>query len=84
MTTALLLTADDLERTIARALDPLRVQLEQLRKERSGDPVPIPEAARRLGVTVRTVERWLKAGELRAVPIGGRRYVVLPDASGNR
>ncbi|MDQ3870076.1 MAG: excisionase family DNA-binding protein, partial [Chloroflexota bacterium] len=37
------------------------------------------EAARRLGVSTRTVQRWLRQGRLRAVPVGGRLKV---DAEG--
>lgn len=33
--------------------------------------VRIPEAARRIGVSPRTVQRWVRAGRLRAVQPGG-------------
>jgi excisionase family DNA binding protein len=60
-------------------LVPLRAALERLEVERRRDPVSIPEAARRLGVTVRSVNRWIRDGSLKVVPIGGLRYVVLPS-----
>jgi len=77
------MSAEELERTVSRALAPLRLELERLRADRSSDPVSIPEAARRLGVTARTVQRWIKAGELKALQIGGTRRVVLPIAPTN-
>jgi excisionase family DNA binding protein len=80
MTTAVVLTNEDLERLISKALEPLRLEIERLRAERTSDPVPVPEAARRLGVSTRSVQRWIKANELQSVHIGGRQYVVLPGS----
>ncbi len=39
----------------------------------------VQEAARELGVSTRTVERRIRAGELASVVVGGRRLVVAPD-----
>lgn len=75
-----MLTPDELRAEIARAIEPLRVQLERLQADRSSDPISIPEAARRLGVTVRSINRWIRAGELKTVQVGGVRRVMLPDA----
>jgi excisionase family DNA binding protein len=36
---------------------------------------PMKDAAYRLGVTSRTLYRWIQAGELKAVKVGGRRFV---------
>jgi excisionase family DNA binding protein len=83
-TVALVLTPEQLEEAIARAVEPLRVEIERLRSERSRDPVPIPEAARRLGVSVRSVNRWIRSGDLKVVQIGGLRRVLLPDGNGQR
>jgi predicted DNA-binding protein (UPF0251 family) len=75
-----------LEETIAAAvraavrqeLEPLRLEMERLR---GGDPhvvVPFPEAARRLGVDVRTVQRRAKDGRLEVVDVAGERMARLP------
>jgi excisionase family DNA binding protein len=42
--------------------------------------VTIAEAARVLGVSRRTIQRRVKAGELPTADVAGRRYVVLSDA----
>lgn len=42
---------------------------------------PIDATARILGVSVRTVQRRLKAGELAAIERDGRRLVLLPDTT---
>jgi excisionase family DNA binding protein len=81
MGVALVMTTEELEATIRRAMEPLREEIRRLQGEQGRTPVPIPEAARRLGVTVRSVNRWIKDGQLKAVPIGGLRYVVLPDGT---
>jgi excisionase family DNA binding protein len=41
--------------------------------------VTISEAARLLGVSRRTIQRRVKAGELPTADVAGRRYVVLSD-----
>ena len=38
------------------------------------------EVARRYGVTVATVWRWIRNGELQAVRVGNRIYRVEPEA----
>ncbi|MGZ6313939.1 MAG: helix-turn-helix domain-containing protein, partial [Candidatus Limnocylindrales bacterium] len=40
------------------------------------------EAARRLGVTTRTVQRWLRTGRLPAVRVGSRLKVPAEAVSG--
>jgi len=53
-----------------------------------GAPVGPGEAARRLGVTTRTVQRWLRQGRLPSVAVGGRLKVAAsafsPAAPGRR
>jgi excisionase family DNA binding protein len=41
--------------------------------------VTVTEAARLLGVSRRTIQRRVKAGELPTADVAGRRYVVLSD-----
>ena len=76
-----LLPEEELEALIRRALEPLRAEVQRLQADRSRDPVPIPDAARRLGVTVRSVNRWIRDGKLKTVPMGGLRFVLLPGAT---
>lgn len=63
---------------IRKELEPLRLELEKLRGDRA-TLVPLPEAARRLGVTLRAVQRWVKDGRLEVIQVGGARMVRLPD-----
>ena len=56
---------------VARTVEPLRREVERLRASAS-------EAAARLGVTLRSVQRWLRDGRLEAVPAGGVRMVRWP------
>jgi excisionase family DNA binding protein len=45
------------------------------------DAVPVADAARLLGVSVRTVQRRIERGELQAIEDEGKRFVVLPTAT---
>lgn len=83
--------AMSLDRAIAEALRPvIREELEALRRELAqlrpehGQVVSVAEAARRLSVSPRTVQRMLARGELASVKLGGARRVrldgVLPPA----
>jgi predicted DNA-binding protein (UPF0251 family) len=65
---------------VERAVAPLRQELERLRAGAEGQ-IPIPEAARRLGVTTRAVQRWLKDGRLELVLAGGVRMVRWPPVA---
>ncbi len=50
----------------------------------SRDTATVTEAAKRLGVTVRTVQRRLDRGELKSIEANGKRLVVLPaEATGD-
>ncbi len=79
---AVVITQEELDARIRDRVEqlvaPLRAELERLRAGADG-VVTIPEAARRLGVTVRAVQRWLKDGRLQAAPPAGSvRMVVWP------
>jgi excisionase family DNA binding protein len=53
-------------------------------RDRRRDTATVTEAARLLGVTVRTVQRRLDRGELSAIEAEGKRLVVMPqDATGD-
>jgi excisionase family DNA binding protein len=47
-------------------------------RDMSRDIATVTEAAKRLGVTVRTVQRRLDRGELKSIEADGKRLVVLP------
>lgn len=78
MTPVAVLTEEQLEQLVARAMEPIRAELAQLRGQQGGELLTLPDAAVRLKRSLRTVERWAKAGQLQVVPIGGSRYVRLP------
>lgn len=65
--------AEEVERRVA----PLRAEVERLRAA-AETQITQHEAARRLGVTKRAVERWLKDGRLEPVQAGGVRMVKWP------
>lgn len=78
---ALMLTAEEVEALIERRVAPLRAELERLRVANDSQ-VTIPEAARRLGKTVRHVQRCLRDGRLEEAPaVGGVRMVRWPGAA---
>jgi excisionase family DNA binding protein len=58
-------------------LDALRAEVAQLRGC-APELVPLPEAARRLGVDLRTVQRWAKDGSIEVEQVGGVRLIRLP------
>lgn len=75
-----LLTDEQLEAVIRRALEPLRLELEKLRGQQP-TLVGFPEAARRLGVSLRAVQKWAKDGRLEVEQVGGVRMVRLPSGA---
>jgi len=75
-------TADEIRAIVQEAVAPLRLELERLRSDSERSTlVSLPQAARRLGVTLRAVQRWAKDGRLDIVPVGGLRMVRLPNGT---
>jgi excisionase family DNA binding protein len=72
----ILLTADELRAVVAEAVEPLRRELVALRRERDDQAVTIAEAARRLGVSARTIQRQVASGALPSIRVG--RAVRIP------
>ena len=65
---------------VAEAVEPLRRELAALRRDRpESAPVTVAEAARRLGISTKTVRRRLAEGALQAVTVGRTRRVVVPS-----
>lgn len=71
-----LLTRDDLV-AVLDELRRVRVELAALRADHEAELVSPTEAARRLGVSVRSIQRRIRAGELPSVRVGGSRRVRL-------
>jgi len=71
------LTEEQLSAIVRREVEPLRLELERLRQDRGAELVTEREAARRLGVSVRTVQRQVKTGQLASVKVGASRRVRL-------
>jgi excisionase family DNA binding protein len=68
------------EAAVARAVEPLRREVAALRRDRPDSaPCTITEAARRLGVSTKTVRRRLAEGALQAVMVGRTRRVAMPE-----
>ena len=78
-----LATKDDLAALLGE-LRQLRAAVERLQGRDEGEVVEPAEAARRLGRSLRTVERWMKSGALAVVPVGAARYVRLPPGTPQR
>jgi excisionase family DNA binding protein len=67
-----------IERKVREAVAPLRADLERLRAGASDGFVTQDEAARRLGLRRRSIQRYLQDGRLEAVVIGSRKMVRWP------
>jgi excisionase family DNA binding protein len=80
------ISPEDLEQLVRRAVEPLRQEIAQLRAERQAEVISMAEAARRLGVSARTVQRMVARGELPSVKVGAARRVrldgVIPEPGG--
>jgi len=77
--------AELIRQVVRKELAPLRLELERLRAGRAEPAVTIPEAARRLGKTVRHVQRCLRDGRLEAAsPVAGVRMVRWPSSPPGR
>lgn len=69
--------AQVVEETVRRAVEPLREEIQRLRA--ANEPqITIAQAAERLSVSTRCVQRWLKDGRLELVMAGGIRMVRWP------
>jgi excisionase family DNA binding protein len=69
--------ASTVEAAVARAVEPLRRELVALRHAQDAGAMTVAEAARRLGVSPRTVQRQVAAGKLPAIRLG--RSVRIPS-----
>jgi hypothetical protein len=70
-------------REVVRAeVAPLRLELERLRAVNGPALVTLPEAARRLGITLRAVQQRAKDGRLEVAMVGGVRMARLPAEVG--
>ncbi len=67
-----------IEQKVEEAVAPLRAEVARLRAGAGDGMLRQDEAAERLGVDRRTVQRWLKDGRLEAVQAGGVRMVRWP------
>lgn len=68
--------AATVEAAVARAVEPLRREVAALRRAQDAGAMTVNEAARRLGVSPRTVQRQVAAGRLPAIRLG--RSVRIP------
>lgn len=57
---------------------PLRLELERLRGGQGDVLVPFAEAARRLGLSLRSIQQRVKDGRLSVEVVGGERMCRLP------
>ena len=71
------LIASQVEAAVRRAMAPVERELARVRAALEAEGVPVEEAARRLGLSKRVVERKVRSGELPSVKVGGARRVVL-------
>ena len=63
------------EAAVRRAVAPHEAEIAKLRGESDADGVTIPEAARRLSLSQRTVERRVRDGTLPSIKVGRARRV---------
>jgi excisionase family DNA binding protein len=76
--------AEAVREAVRAEITPLRLELERLRAANTPGPVSVEEAARRLGVTRREVQRRLKDGRLSPAFVGGSRMVEWPPPGAPR
>jgi len=71
--------AEAVRKVVREEVAPLRRQLEELRDEKRPPEtaVTVKEAARRMSVSSRTIQRMLRSGELQSVPVGRARRVLV-------
>lgn len=62
---------------VRQELEPIRRQIEAVWAVQEESPLTIAEAARRMGVCRRTIERRLRDGTMRSVEIKGTRRVLM-------
>ena len=62
---------------VRQEVEPLRRELLAIRQERDAEGVSPAEAAKRLGLSVRTVNRRIRDGLLPSIRVGGARRVLL-------
>lgn len=70
--------AEAFAEVLRRELEPLRLEIERLRRGNGTILVPLPEAARRLGISLRTVQQRAKDGRLQVEIVAGERMARLP------
>jgi excisionase family DNA binding protein len=79
---ALVMSEEQLEAAISRAVEPLRRELAEIRRGFSEERILVtqPEAAARLHLGLRTIQRMVAAGEIPSTVVRGRRRL---DISGH-
>jgi excisionase family DNA binding protein len=76
--------AEAVREAVRAEITPLRLEFERMRAAAVPGPISTEEAARRLGVTVREVQRRLKDGRLTPAFVGGSRMVAWPPPTAAR
>lgn len=67
------------KQAVREAVAPLTEELQRLRASQEEEGVTLDDAARRLKVSRRTVQRWIKSGDLPGVKVGNAIRVKLSD-----
>ena len=68
-------SAAEIRAIVQEAVTPLRAEIARLRSRLDEETLSLPEAARKLGTSTRTLQRRIKAGDIPAVK-GGRGFRV--------
>lgn len=71
------LIASQVQAAVRTAVEPLVRELARVRAALEAEGVSVEEAARRLELSKRVVERKIRSGELPSVKVGGARRVIL-------
>ena len=71
--------AEAVRKVVREEVAPLRRQLDELRAEKKPPvlAVTVTEAARRMSVSSRTIQRMIRSGELKSIQVGRARRVVV-------
>lgn len=71
------LTEEQLRELLGRAVEPLLRELAELKAAQRAEAVTIAEAARRLSVSTRTIQRRVRDGSLPSILVGHSRRIQL-------
>ena len=72
-------SAEEIRAIVAEAVAPLREEIARLVAQQSPEGMSVAEAAKRMGVSERTIKRGVKDESIPSTKVRGRRVILLAD-----